>query len=215
VARRTGFAGELHRAASGETGLTLVATDRAGLLALFTAALAANGFDILSADVSSLEGGMALDTFVVREHGGAAPSQARWEAARADLLKLLSGQEDPHRLVQRRLRRASWAASAAPSVETRLRVDDVGSEEMTILDVVAQDRPGLLHAIADALHRANVSIEVARIATEGNRATDAFYLRDLSDGPSTGKSGKIVDLAKRAQVVETVKTAIASLAGRG
>jgi [protein-PII] uridylyltransferase len=215
VARRSGFAGELHRSASGESGLTLVATDRAGLLSLFTAALAANGFDILGADVSSLEGGMALDTFVVREHGGAAPSQARWEMARADLLKLLSGAEDPHRLVQKRLRRASWATSAEPTVATRLRVDDVSSQEMTILDVVAQDRPGLLHTIADALHRANVSIEVARIATEGNRATDAFYLRDLSAGPSASKSSKITDPHRRAQVVETVKTAIASLAGRG
>jgi [protein-PII] uridylyltransferase len=100
-------------------------------------------------------------------------------------------------------------------VETRLRVDDAGSNEMTILDVVAQDRPGLLHAIADALHRANVSIQVARIATEGNRATDAFYLRDLLDGPPAGKSGKIADPRRRAAVVETVKTAIASLAGRG
>jgi [protein-PII] uridylyltransferase len=214
VARRTGFAGELHRSPSGEAGLTLVATDRPGLLALFTAALAANGFDILGADVSSLEGDMALDTFVVREPGGAAPSQGRWEMARADLLKLLSGAEDPHKLVQKRLRRASWASSAAPAVETRLRMDDVGSLEMTILDVVAQDRPGLLHAIADALHRANVSIEVARIATEGNRATDAFYLRDLSPNPASGKSGKIADPQKRSQVVETVKAAIASLAGR-
>ena len=214
VAKRTGFAGELHRARSGETDLTLVATDRAGLLALFTAALAANGFDILGADVSSLEGGMALDTFVVREPGGAAPSQARWELARADLLKLLSGAEDPHKLVQKRLRRASWASSAAPAVETRLRVDDAGSREMTILDVTAQDRPGLLHTIADALHRANVSIEVARIATEGNRATDAFYLRDLSAAPSLGKSSKIADPKRRSEVVEAVKAAIASLAGR-
>jgi len=215
VARRTGFAGEMHRTPSGETGLTLVATDRPGLLSLFTAALAANGLDILSAEVSSLDGGIALDTFVVREHGGQAPSANRWETARADLLKLLSGAEDPQRLVQKRLRRAAWASSAAPNVGTRLRIDDDSSEEMTILDVVAQDRPGLLHAIAEALHRANVSIEVARIATEGNRATDAFYLRDLSKALSQAPSSKISDPERRAQVVETVRSAIAALAGLG
>ncbi|HEY2030310.1 MAG TPA: ACT domain-containing protein [Myxococcales bacterium] len=86
---------------------------------------------------------------------------------------------------------------------------------MTILDVVAQDRPGLLHAIAEALHRANVSIEVARIATEGNRATDAFYLRDLSLGPSQAPSSKIADPERRSRVVETVRAAIAALAGLG
>jgi [protein-PII] uridylyltransferase len=215
-ARKSGFASELHRSASGEAELTLVADDRPGLLAIFTAALAANGIDILGADVNSLEEGIALDTFVVRETGGGgAPSQARWEAARTDLLRLLSGQEDPHRLVQKRLRRASWASSAAPAVETKVRVDDVSSAEMTILDVFTQDRPGLLHTIADALHRAGVSIEVARIATEGNRATDAFYLRDVSSARPPGRSGKIADPKRRSEVVSAVQSAIASLAGGG
>jgi [protein-PII] uridylyltransferase len=214
AARKTGFAGDLHRSAAGEADLTLLAVDRPGLLALFTAALTANGIDILGAEVNSLASGMALDGFVVRESGGGAPSAARWEAARADLLRLLSGAEDAHRLVQKRLRRAGWASAAAPSVETKVRVDDVSSQAMTILDVFTQDRPGLLHTIADALHRAGVSIEVARIATEGNRATDAFYLRDLS-ARLPGSSGKITDPARRAAVVQTVEAAIASLAGRG
>ena len=124
------------------------------------------------------------------------------------------GADDPHRLVQKRLRRATWASSAAPSVQTKIRVDDVSSESMTILDVLTQDRPGLLHTIADALHRAGVSIEVARIATEGNRATDAFYLRDLA-GRLGKASGKIMDASRREAVVEAVQTAIASLAGGG
>jgi [protein-PII] uridylyltransferase len=214
-ARKAGFASELHRSKVGEADLTLVARDRPGLLALFTAALAANGIDILGAEVNSFAGGIALDTFVVRESGGGAPSDSRWEVARTDLQKLLAGIEDPHKLVHKRLRRASWATAAAPSVETRLRVDDVSSAEMTILDVVAQDRPGLLHTIADALHRAGVSIEVARIATEGNRATDAFYLRDLSSARPDGRPAKITDPVRRAVVVEAVQGAIASLAGRG
>ncbi|HYY53436.1 MAG TPA: [protein-PII] uridylyltransferase [Myxococcales bacterium] len=214
VARKAGFAGELHRSAVGEADLTMLATDRPGLLALFTAALAANGIDILGAEVNSLAGGIALDTFVVREAGGGAPSPARWEAARNDLLRLLSGADDPHRLVQKRLRRATWASSAAPSVETKIRVDDVSSESMTILDVLTQDRPGLLHTIADALHRAGVSIEVARIATEGNRATDAFYLRDLA-AASGSAVGKITDASRREALVAAVQTAIASLAGGG
>ena len=214
LAKKTGFAGELHRSAVGEADLTLLAVDRPGLLALFSAALAANGIDILGAEVNSLASGIALDTFVVRETGGGSPSQTRWEAARADLLRLLSGADDPHQLVQKRLRRATWASSAAPSVQTKLRVDDVSSENMTILDVMTQDRPGLLHTIADALHRAGVSIEVARIATEGNRATDAFYLRDLTSA-SRHPVGKITDPTRRAAVVEAVQAAIASLAGGG
>lgn len=215
LARQTGFAGELRHPPVGESDLTLVAADRPGLLALFTAALAASGIDILGAEVSSLEGGIALDTFVVREAGGGAPSQERWETARAELLKLLSGAEDPKELIQRRLRRASWAASAAPAVETRIRVDDLSSASSTIIDVTTQDRPGLLHALAEAFHAAGATIEVARIATEGNRATDAFYVRDAAGARLPGGSGKLSDSARLSTVVESVQKAIASLAARG
>ena len=215
LARRTGFAAELRSPDAGEARLTLVAPDRAGLLALFTAALAANGIDILAAEVHSLDGGIALDSFVVREAGGGVPSQARWDAARLDLLKLLAGTEDGQRLVEKRLRRASFATAAAPAVETKIRVDNLSSEEMTIVDVVAQDRPGLLHALAEAFHVASVSIEVARIATEGNRATDAFYVRDTASARSPGSSGKIQDPARRGAIVAALQAAIASLAGRG
>ncbi|GAC1338262.1 MAG: [protein-PII] uridylyltransferase [Myxococcales bacterium] len=70
VARKAGLATELEDPGTGESVLTLVAKDRPGLLALFTAALAANGIDILGAEVNSLAGGIALDQFIVREPGG-------------------------------------------------------------------------------------------------------------------------------------------------
>ena len=215
LARRTGLASELRCPDGGEADLTLVAPDRPGLLALFTAALAANGIDILAAEVHSLAGGIALDTFVVRESGGGVPSQTRWEAARLDLLKLLAGAEDGRRLVEKRLRRASFATAAAPAVETKIRVDEVSSEEMTIIDLVTQDRPGLLHALAEAFHSAGVSIEVARVATEGNRATDAFYVREAASARPPGSKGKVRDAARCAALVEALQAAIASLAGRG
>ncbi len=212
-ARKTGFAAELRRPATGEADLTLVANDRPGLLALFSAALSANGIDILGAEVNSLAGGIALDQFIVREPGGGAPAQSRWEAARADLLKLLSGAEEPHKLVQRRLRRANWASSAAPTVATKIRIDDSSSLDSTVLDVLTQDRPGLLHTIADALHRVGMSIDLARIATEGNRAIDAFYLREGGER-LPGSSGKVKDPQRRAAIVEAVQVAIATLEGR-
>jgi [protein-PII] uridylyltransferase len=202
AARKVGLAAELEDPGTGESVLTLVAKNRPGLLAHFTAALAANGIDILGAEVNSLADGIALDQFIVREPGGGALAQGRWEAARADLLRLLSGAEEPSKLIQRRLRRATWATSAAPSVQTRVRVDNVSSASMTVLDIRAPDRPGLLYAIAEALHGAGVSIELARIATEGNRATDAFYVVDAA------ARTKLVDSVRLAEVESAVRSAL-------
>jgi [protein-PII] uridylyltransferase len=205
AARKVGLAAELEDPGTGESVLTLVAKDRPGLLAHFTAALAANGIDILGAEVNSLADGIALDQFIVREPGGGPLAQGRWEAARADLLRLLSGAEEPSKLILRRLRRATWATSAAPSVQTRVRVDNVSSASMTVLDIRAPDRPGLLYAIAEALHSAGVSIELARIATEGNRATDAFYVVD-----ATART-KLVDSVRLAEVESAVRSALSLL----
>jgi [protein-PII] uridylyltransferase len=125
--------------------------------------------------------------------------------ALGDLRKLLSGSELPARLVQRRLRHSLYA-SAQPAVATKLRLDNRSSSRFTVLDVVAQDRPGLLFAIADSLHDAGASIELARIATEGNRATDAFY---LSDARAAG--GKLIADARGAEVMQAVLRAIDGL----
>ena len=180
-ARRSGFAADLHVRASGEVEVALLSPDRPGLLALFSAALAAAGIDILTAEVHSLDGNIALDRFVVRERGGGVPSSSRWDSAVSDLRKLLAGAELPSRLVQRRLRHSVYSVPQ-PAVQTKLRLDNRSSSRFTVLDVVAQDRPGLLFVIADALHEAGTSIELARVATEGNRATDAFYLSDAREG---------------------------------
>jgi hypothetical protein len=84
-------------------------------------------------------------------------------------------------------------------VAVRVKTDNISSARMTVLDVRAPDRPGLLYAIAEALHGAGASIELARIATEGNRATDAFYVVDAYS------RGKFVDPERIGEIESAVR----------
>jgi [protein-PII] uridylyltransferase len=64
---------------------------------------------------------------------------------------------------------------------TRVEFDNFVSETHTVIDVRAQDRPGLLYLISSTLSTLRLDLSLAKIATEADQVIDVFYVTE-ADG---------------------------------
>jgi [protein-PII] uridylyltransferase len=199
-----------HHPADGYSEITLTAPDRPGLLALVAGVLAAHRVDIQHAEVFSTAGdagrldwlaGRALDHFEVRGPEGGALDPTRWRAARGDLTRVLSGQVALDELMSRRLKASAIPAKALPRVPTKVVVDNDSAREHSVVDVFTADRVGLLHRLSQTFFDLGLTVDLARITTEGHRAADAFYLRTRDGRRLLGEEAR--------RVVEAVEASLA------
>jgi [protein-PII] uridylyltransferase len=177
-----------HEPRLGLTEMVLAARDIPGLLAEVAGVLYANRIEVVDAAIYSRqpvdagEEAEALDVFRVRD-GMRRPvmDEGRWTKVREDLEAVLTGRVTGEALVAARPRGDSIAAWRTPAVPTELKLDNDVSRDFTVMEVITEDRPGVLYAITRTLFNEGLDIHRSKIATEANRAIDVFYVRDKAN----------------------------------
>ncbi|MFE7121804.1 ACT domain-containing protein, partial [Streptomyces sp. NPDC057654] len=190
--------------------LLIAVPDQPGVLPAAAGVLALHRLTVRAADLRAVEVPPAA---AVPAAAGAEVLLLRWRVAaeygslpqavrlRDDLVRALAGTLDiAARLAEREAAYGKRRRQAVYAPPPTAAVVPGGSRRATVLEVRAQDVPGLLHRIGRALEDAGVTVRSAHVSTLGANAVDAFYV--------TGPGGVPLGGVEAAELARTVQGAL-------
>lgn len=180
--------------ARGATLVSVIAADHPGLFYRIAGGIHLAGANIIDARIHTTRSGWAVDNFLVQDpHGQPFREERQLERIKKSISDALANRiELAPQLAKRPL---PISRSKAFPVRPRALFDNKASNQFTVIEVNARDRPALLNRLARVLFESQLIVHSAHITAYGERAADTFYVTDLMGGKVTS--------ADRLEAIET------------
>jgi [protein-PII] uridylyltransferase len=202
--RKRGVAVEIRRL-DAAWQLTLVAADHPGLFASAAGSLSSFGMNILKAEAFANRRGLVLDTFTFADPIRTLDlNPTEVDRLRSVTERAVSGKLDVRELLKNRPKPVLPSRKAR--IAARVNVNSEASSAATLVEIVAEDRPGLLYDLASAISASGANIEVVLIDTEAHKAIDVFYVT---------AGGQKLEPDRKELLAESLRAAVGATAGAG
>ena len=155
--------------------LTVAALDKPYLFSNIAGVLSHFGMNIHRGQAMTTPDHLVLDIFEFSDDEGFLRQNA---AAREEISKVLkgavAGTVDVAALLKGR--RQSLLHRRRRVVGTHVNLDSEHSQKYTVLEIVTDDAPGLLHRVSRVVSEHGCDVDLVLIATEGNKAVDVLHV---------------------------------------
>lgn len=147
-----------------------------GVFHRLTGALSSQGLEILAAQINTFADGWILDKYVVRDpYFEGHPPAERLETVKQVIRRSLL-EADFVPVFAKKWELGRQTLRGVPPARVRVEIDNHSLPDFTIIEVFANDRPGLLYEIARFIYQAGCFVWRAKIGTFLDQVVDVFYV---------------------------------------
>jgi [protein-PII] uridylyltransferase len=155
--------------------LTIVTQDKPFLFSNVSGVLAYFGMDILRGQAMTTPDGLVLDVFQFADEEGFLRHNATAPAKICDMLeKVVAGSVDVPTLLRGKQRSVLYRTRRHG--DPVVRFDNEHSRKYTVLELIADDSPGLLYRVSRVISGRGCDLDLVLIATEGKKAIDVLHI---------------------------------------
>jgi [protein-PII] uridylyltransferase len=161
------------------TEFILYTRDMHALYSNVAGVLTAHHMNILGANVYTTRDGMALEVYrVSTPPGDEAAREMVWHDFLRSLEQVLRGEVTVAELLRRRGRPIGSLVAPSPRQPEEVEISNEESDFYTIVDVLANDRLGLLHDLTRVIAEHGYEVYISKAGKVLDQVSDTFYLKD-------------------------------------
>ncbi|TKB24035.1 [protein-PII] uridylyltransferase [Desulfopila sp. IMCC35006] len=159
--------------------LLIMTKDRSGLLAKICGVMTLNNLSVVKAQIFTWDDGTVVDVINVRSTNGLSFAERDWEDLNEQLdLAIEHRMGLSHRLYSKQSSTYGRRTQLVGDVDSKVVIDNEGSDKYSIIEVYAADLPAQLYHITQTMADFGLNIHKAYIATEVELLIDVFYVLD-------------------------------------